>query len=957
MADDAPRASLPPEDLQFAQLVVGQGICSRQAVDECLSFLGRLMAEGVTPLPRLGELLVRKGLLSADRLDATLRPAAGGAELEKIRDLPPDVAGAAADPANNLGKYVKVDRLGAGGMGEVWRGWDRELRRWVALKFLHYEDPGQLARFRREAQTAAALNHPHIASVYEVGETKGRPFIAMQYIAGRTLDSVPRNNPRALIELVRDAALAIHYAHEQGVVHRDLKPANLMVETAGGKQRLFVMDFGLAKATAVDSSLSLSGQVLGTPAYMAPEQASGDSARVSARSDVYALGATLYELFADRPPFQETEVYALLKKVVDEDPVLLGRRNPRVERELETIVMKCLEKDPAQRYATARELAEDLDRWLKGEAIRAHPPSAVYRLRKFVGRRKAILAVAAAGVAVAAVLLAATLREKSEKEALRELGELRANMLRVKEWIRQDSRSAAEIRDALEHETRRITDFIGRHPRLPQAYFVRAQGRLLQGRLGGAELDLDEALRREPRFAPAWSLLGRLKLERYMLRLYSDPNSDQSHVAERATPLLKEAEAAFGKGGAEESASLEKWGLSRLAEDAVNDRLIEAFRLYYVKNDEDGGRGVLNSAFRQAPSEEYCRWMATWTPDLGQRLKWLEKGLHIAPHSAATRADLACYWHQQKNWDATIAEATRAIDVNPSSAVAYAVRAAAWLEKGEAARSLDDCSRGIDADPLFGVLYATRSGARLTLEDYEGAARDAGRALELDPTYALAYANRAGARISAGDAAGALKDCNRAIELDPKLVVALSNRSGAQVLLGNLDAAIEDADAAIRLQPGFALAYMNRGTAHYRKDKIDDAIRDYGRAVDLDPHLVLALVNRAGMYLVLERWDDALRDCDRALAQNPKSALAWSNRGFALLSKGDHAGAAADATKAIDFGGTLPEPYIVRGEARRALKDRAGALADFEKALKFAPPDWLSRAEVEQTLKELRAEK
>ncbi len=363
MAD--PR-SVPPEDLQLGELLVSQGLAGRERVDECLSFLARLVEEGVTPLPRLGDLLVRKGYLTPDQAQATLRPPSGKSPFPAA-EAPREVAEAAGDPGRAVGKYVKVARLGglgAGGMGEVWRAWDRDLRRWVALKFLHHEDPDQLARFRREAQTAAALSHPNIASVYEVGEADGKPFIAMQYVAGQTLATFPRNDLRLLAGLVRDAALALHHAHERGVIHRDLKPANLMVEGS----RVYVMDFGLARPTAVGSSLSVSGAVIGTPAYMAPEQARGESRRVTPASDVYGLGAALYELLADRPPFQESEVYALLRRIEEDDPEPVRRRNPAVARDLETIVMKCLEKDPARRYASARELADDLTRWLAGDS-------------------------------------------------------------------------------------------------------------------------------------------------------------------------------------------------------------------------------------------------------------------------------------------------------------------------------------------------------------------------------------------------------------------------------------------------------------------------------------------------------------------------------------------------------------------------------------------------------------
>jgi serine/threonine protein kinase len=195
-------------------------------------------------------------------------------------------------PAARIGKYELVELLGEGGMGQVWKARDTDLGRWVAVKLLKNPEPEERARFRREAETAARLSHPNIAAVYEAGDT----FIAMQLIDGRTLAAMPRGDPRTLALRVRDAALAAHHAHRQGVIHRDIKPANIMIESAGGG-RVFVTDFGLARGMTVDSRLSASGVVVGTPAYMSPEQARG--APLDARTDVYSLGATLYDAWRD----------------------------------------------------------------------------------------------------------------------------------------------------------------------------------------------------------------------------------------------------------------------------------------------------------------------------------------------------------------------------------------------------------------------------------------------------------------------------------------------------------------------------------------------------------------------------------------------------------------------------------------------------------------------------------
>jgi hypothetical protein len=205
-------------------------------------------------------------------MDETLpdmTPATGGAGGSK--PVPREVEEAL--PSARFGKFVRTEKLGAGGMGEVWKAWDTELNRWVALKFLKGGDDEEIARFKREAQTAGALSHPNIAAIHEVGQAHERHYIAMQYIAGQTLKSFPRSDVRTVVGLVRDAAGALQYAHEQGVIHRDVKPENLMVVSRAGSHHLYVMDFGLART--VEGEKSVSGSVVGTPVYMAPEQGRG----------------------------------------------------------------------------------------------------------------------------------------------------------------------------------------------------------------------------------------------------------------------------------------------------------------------------------------------------------------------------------------------------------------------------------------------------------------------------------------------------------------------------------------------------------------------------------------------------------------------------------------------------------------------------------------------------------
>jgi serine/threonine protein kinase len=298
--------------------------------------------------------------------------------------------------------------LGRGGMGAVYRAKQTGLNRTVALKMLlagSFADANLRARFLLEAESVAALEHPHIVKVFAFGESGGHPYLAMEYAPNGALsERVPAGGlpAREAAQVVAKLAGAVAHAHSRGVVHRDIKPQNVLI---GADNEPRLTDFGLAKVGRADHKLSVTGQVLGTPAYMAPEQAAGKINEVGTAADVYALGAVLYDLCTGRPPFQGDSIAVTLQKVLTEEPDRPRALNPAVPRDVETICLKCLEKDPAKRYATAQELADDLLRWLRNEPIAARPAGALERATKWVKRNKV---AALAGAAVTAALLVGT---------------------------------------------------------------------------------------------------------------------------------------------------------------------------------------------------------------------------------------------------------------------------------------------------------------------------------------------------------------------------------------------------------------------------------------------------------------------------------------------------------------------------------------------------------------------
>jgi serine/threonine protein kinase len=308
-------------------------------------------------------------------------------------------------PLKAFGGYEIEGELGRGGMGVVYLARQIELNRHVALKMLtgHY-GPDELQRFLEEAETAAALSHSNIVHIYEVGEHEGAPFFSMEYVkAGSLADSLRKElpAPRDAAQLLIEVARALHFAHQNGVVHRDMKPANILL---GPDNEPKVTDFGIAKRLEDDTNLTRSGAVLGTPTYMAPEQAKGHSRHAGPSADIYSLGAILYEMLTGRPPFlPEDSETAITVRVLTEDLVSPAWHRPEIPRDLETICMKCLQKEPRNRYASAAALAEDLRRFLDDEPILAKPPSTVVSSIRWV-RRNPWKFVAAATVLLLVVV-------------------------------------------------------------------------------------------------------------------------------------------------------------------------------------------------------------------------------------------------------------------------------------------------------------------------------------------------------------------------------------------------------------------------------------------------------------------------------------------------------------------------------------------------------------------------
>jgi serine/threonine-protein kinase len=303
-------------------------------------------------------------------------------------------------------------------MGVVFKARQTDLDRIVAIKMIlssHLASEEQVRRFQAEAKAAARLQHPHIIGVYEFGQAHGQHYFAMQYVNGASLAQVLQRGPLPVEEAVRlvaAVARAVDHLHAYGIVHRDLKPSNILLDEKGHP---YVTDFGLVKLLETEGHLTSTGAVVGTPSYMAPEQASGRPGMVGPCSDVYSLGAILYELLTGRPPFREATALDTLLQVMEGEPTLPRQVNPRIPHELELICLKCLEKAAEDRYPSAAALAEDLEHSLKGEEVAARPHGPWQRLRRWA-RREPALASRLGAVAVCGLVVEVTYRLRHHME-------------------------------------------------------------------------------------------------------------------------------------------------------------------------------------------------------------------------------------------------------------------------------------------------------------------------------------------------------------------------------------------------------------------------------------------------------------------------------------------------------------------------------------------------------------
>lgn len=851
---------------------------------------------------------LERGLLTPEQV-ATLRAAREGAgpATRVITPTPPGVPAmrAASDTAAELaetqvpgttdseageqvlslvGRYELTEFLGEGGMGRVWKARDPRLQRHVALKLLRHGEPELVERLVREARAQAQVEHANVCRVYEVGEDPELPYIAMQLVVGPSLRDVFRRlSVEEKVLILRQVASAVHAAHRTGLVHRDIKPANVLLERRpDGGWHPYVVDFGLAREQSAPG-ITATGAVVGTAPYMAPEQARGETSRIDRRTDVWGLGVTLYEVITGRLPFEGESTIDVLVKALSDEPLPPRRIDPSIPTDLERIVLKCLEKEPQHRYASAREVEEELGRFLDGEPILARRTHWTYRAVKKARKHRG--ATAAMAVAVLACGVIGTLAVWGRLEARREAATAQrflADIERLEDMVRRaHSAPPHDIRPEQAHLRRILEGVRGR---------LEAGGAVAEGSghyaLGRGHLVLQEFGLAREHLEAAWRTGLRAPQVAYHLGLatgavYLEALSDAQRGAtpEARERLRREAEERFRQ------PALEYLKASTGAE-VETPAYLEGLLALYEERYEEAAESA-QEALREAP------WL--------YEARKLEGDVRVAQGRRLEAQGL--YEQALSSYEAAGVAYQAAIAYARSDAALYEAECERWLEvvgvrlrRGESPiptieKAVGACGVAQRINPDRSLSYSRTANAYCILADYQ---RDHGQDPRPVLTQAVELAEQALVRnprdivgsVSVGWALymigdlelqtggdpqpylersvahfqAIVRDNPTSVEAHNALGYALDRRAKHEVATGRdptptLRAAIAAYGQALALDPAFAPAYNNTGIAMYRQG-------EWERRTGKDPRPTLATAR------------ERLR---RALAQNPNYAYACFN--------------------------------------------------------------------------------
>jgi serine/threonine-protein kinase len=883
--------------------------------------------------------------------------------------------------SSSIGRYQLVEEIGRGGMASVYRAHDPLFKRDVAIKVMTQDllkDPNLKARFEREAQTIAALEHPAIVPVYDFGEEGGRPYLVMRLMTGMTLSEKLKQGPLSIVDtsaILTRIGSALDRAHKQGIVHRDLKPSNIMFDDYGDA---FLADFGIARLT--ESAVTLTGDsVLGTPAYMSPEQIHGDKS-IDGRSDIYALGVICFEMLTGERPFvDKTPTKVMMKHILDPVPNIRDV-NPELPNEVNSVIVHSMAKDPNERYNTSQELTDTLQTLARagfgvtaGAAAPKGEPEDLLTETESPGAETQLEGAEKTEVDVPEppgldpsqdeALAAGEEYPETEVVVPSFVGRRQAEGQFAPPYVEEDLDTAgAPIDEEIVPETEIavpsfVSPSVAAEPALAESKEGAKRNWILIGGIGMVVVVAIIAV-----VAGGIFIISQSSEDEEAEGLVSTATAQ---VAARPTSRTGSTStvSAVDVGGAlviRGDALLEqfydKWDAGDL--DGAMAAIEEAISLVpdntwyqyeradflFESGDLDGALEAIDQAIDNDPDEgPYYELRGLLLHELGDlyaALENLQRAAELGSDNESAFDELADSLMEEEDFGAAIAAYDHAININPNNEDYYGSRSWAFELFGDYGAAAADLEEAISLNP--DALWAYEQLADLymwVIEDLDGAIEVWSRVIDKDPENGSAYVLRGEILREIGDLEGALEDIQRAIEIEPNNYWFHLQLAKTYDYLEEPDRALDEYNLAVELNPGDPEIYYDRANFYrWTVEDFDQALADYTKAIELDPEASWYYADRASLHRDLGDFEASLADLEMGISVDPHDSWLYIEKASTFADIGEIEASLEEYNRAIEVEPGNPSAYYYRANVfANDLGDYDAAFADYERCLEVDP--------------------